>query len=292
MSVKNDRMKDEIDNLELSLLNIGYAKHHADWNFGPICGAVSRIYWITEGIAYVTINGEKHPIKPNHVYLIPAFVSHYDNCDGIFQHYYVHIADTSQNILRLYERYELPFELPADERIKSTITRLMDLCPNMNLLRSKPDTYETSSCFLEYAQRFNNLPTGIRMEIKGLLLLLLSAFFTIGKERSNVSDKRIVKAQWMIETNMKDTPSIKEMASDVSLCKDRFIRLFHKETGLTPTDYIVRKKILRAQILLTVKDMSVKQVALALGYPNISYFGRVFHKITGMSPMEFKKQNT
>lgn|SRR5574344_705328 len=285
-------MKDEIDNLELSLLNIGYARHNADWNFGPISGAVSRIYWVTEGSAYVTINSEKHMVKPNHIYLIPAFVSHYDSCDGIFQHYYVHIADTSQNILRLYEKYELPFELPADDYIKLTIKRLMTLCPNMNLLRSKPDTYETSSCFLEYAQRFNKLPIGTRMEIKGLLLSLFSTFFSMAKERTNVSDQRIIKTQWMIESNIKDTPSIGEMASEVSLCKDRFIRLFHQETGLTPTDYIVRKKILRAQILLTAKNMSVKQVALALGYTNISYFGRVFHKITGMSPIEFKKQNT
>ena len=284
-------MKDEIDNMELSLLNIGYAKHNADWNFGPICGAVSRVYWATEDSAYVTIDGERHKITPDHIYLIPAFVSHYENCDGIFQHYYVHIADTSQNILRLFERYKLPFELPADDDTKSVIGKLMELCPQMSLLRPKPDTYETSSCFLAYAQRFNHLPTGIRMQVKGLLLMLLSKFFTEGSERTNVSDKRIAKIQWTIEMKLKKTPSIDEVASSVSLCKDRFIRLFHKETGLTPTDYITRKKILRAQILLAVKQMSVKQVALELGYTNISYFGRVFHKITGLSPMDFKKQN-
>lgn len=284
-------MKDEIDNMELSLLNIGYAHHNADWNFGPICGAVSRIYWATEGVAYVTFNGERHTITPGHIYLIPAFVSHYENCDGIFEHYYVHVADTSQNILRLYERYKPPFELPADDDTKSIILKLMELCPQMNLLRPKPDTYETSSCFLVYSQRFNSLPTGVRMQIKGLLLILLSRFFVEGGERTNVNDERIAKIQWTIEMNLKDTPSISQLASSVSLCKDRFIRLFHKETGQTPTDYITRKKILRAQILLAVKNMSVKQVALELGYTNISYFGRVFHKITGLSPMDFKRQN-
>ena len=34
--------------MELSLLNISYVQtHNADWNFGPICGAVSRVYWAT-----------------------------------------------------------------------------------------------------------------------------------------------------------------------------------------------------------------------------------------------------
>jgi len=283
-------MKDEIDSMELSLLNIGYAKHNADWNFGPICGAVSRIYWATEGSAYVTINDEKHKIVPGHIYLIPAFISHYENCNGIFNHYYIHIADTSQNILRLYEKYEIPFELPINDVTSSIIKKLIDLCPQMNLLRPKPDTYETSFCFLSYVQRFNNLPTGIRMQIKGMLLILLSRFFEESNKRDNVNDKRIIKTQWIIETNIKDTPSINDLASSVSLCKDRFIRLFHKETGLTPTDYITKKKILRAQILLTTKDLSVKQVALELGYKNISYFGRVFRKITGTTPLNFKRQ--
>jgi YesN/AraC family two-component response regulator len=180
----------------------------------------------------------------------------------------------------------------VDEDTMAIFKRLAKLCPQMNLLRPKPDTYETSSCFLEYAQRFNNLPLASKMEAKGLLLVLLSKFFVAGTERSNVSDKRIVKVLWMIESDIMNTPSLSELAQSVSICKDRFIRLFHKETGVTPTEYIMRKKILRAQILLTVKNQSVKQVALELGYPNVSYFIRVFHKITGMSPLKFKKQNT
>lgn len=290
ISFKN-MMKEIIDNIELSLLNVGYANHDADWNFGPVCGAVTRIYWATEGAATVTIDGDVHTITPDHLYMIPAFVSHYENCDGIFRHYYLHIADTSQHIVQLFDQYELPFEVPILESDKLIFQRLMSLCPKMGLLRSTPDTYETSSCFLQYSQRFSALPLGPKMEIKGLMTLLMSRFFTAGHIGTNVSDERIVKIQRIIERDLKSVPSIDEMASEISLCKDRFIRLFHQETGLTPTNYIIRKKVLRAQILLSTKNILIKQIASDLGFSNVSYFGRVFNKVTGMSPIEFKRQN-
>jgi AraC-like DNA-binding protein len=284
-------MKDEIDSLELSLMNVGYGEFDGDWNFGPICSAVSRVYWVTEGKAFVTLNGETHTLHPNHLYLIPAFVSHYDKCETIFRHHYLHIADISQNILQLYERYDLPFELDIEERDKAIFRRLTLLCPKMKLLRAVPDTYENSSCYLEYSHRFNVLPIDIKMEVKGLLMILLSRFLNKGTVHSNVNDKRIVRAQRMIEKNMKETPSIGQIASDISLCKSSFIRLFHKETGMAPNEYIIRKKVLRAQMLLINKDLSIKEIAAELGYDNVSYFCRVFTKIIGMSPLKFKKQN-
>lgn len=284
-------MKETIDNLELSLLNVGYANHNADWNFGPVCGAVTRIYWVTEGTASVTIDGDSHPITPGHLYIIPAFVSHYENCNSVFRHYYLHIADTSQHIVNLFDQYELPFELPVLESDKFIFQRLMSLCPKMGLLRPTPDTYETSSCFLQYSQRFSALPLGLKMEIKGLMMLLLSRFFMEGHVGTNVSDERIVRIQRIIERDLQHVPSIDALSSSVSLCKDRFIRLFHKETGLTPTNYIVRKKILRAQILISTKNIPIKQISSELGFSNVSYFGRVFNKVTGISPMEFRRQN-
>src|SRR5574344_11413 len=284
-------VKEVLDTVELSLLNVGRADLNADWNFGPICSAVSRLYWITEGEACVTFNGERHTISPNHIYLIPAFVSHYDECNDVFKHYYLHIIDSSQNILRLFEQYDLPFELPASETEKSVFLRLMQLCPNTGLLRSRPDTYETSSCYLQYTKRFNALPIDVKMEVKGLLMVLFSKFFNKGTKRTNVNDKRIARALWLIEKDIQSPPSLDDIASEISLCKSYFIRLFHDETGMSPNEYITKKKILRAQILLVNKDLSIKEVASFLGYSTTTYFCRVFNKIVGMSPKKFKEQN-
>lgn len=285
-------MKDEIDNLELSLLNVGFISLDGDWNYGTICSAVSRMYWVTEGEAKVTFNGDTHLLRPNHLYLIPAFIPHDDSNEGIFRHHYLHIADNSQNILRLFERYDLPFEIPISKTDQEMFARLALLCPRMELLRPLPDTYENTTCYLEYSKRFNALPIDVKMEVKGILMILLSRFFNKGVSHSNINDKRILRAQRIIEKNLKEVPSIGDIASEISLCKSSFIRLFHKETGFTPNDYIMKKKVLRAQMLLINTDISIKEIARELGYDNISYFCRVFNKNVGMSPFKFRRQNT
>ena len=73
--------------------------------------------------------------------------------------------------------------------------------------------------------------------------------------------------------------------------KDSFIRQFRRQTGSTPTDYIINRRMMRAQLLFAEGVSSVKEVALQVGYDNISYFGRTFKRITGISPMEFIRQN-
>lgn len=57
--------------MELTLLNAGWAKDDERWNFGPICSTYMRIYWVTRGSAYVTLNGKEHMLTEGHFYLIP-----------------------------------------------------------------------------------------------------------------------------------------------------------------------------------------------------------------------------
>mgnify|MGYP003410118405 FL=1 len=67
--------------------------------------------------------------------------------------------------MQLFDQYEQPFEIPILESDKHIFQRLMSLYPNMELLRSTPDTYETSSFFLHYSQRFSALPLGPKMDL-------------------------------------------------------------------------------------------------------------------------------
>ena len=52
--------------------------------------------------------------------------------------------------------------------------------------------------------------------------------------------------------------------------------------------YINRKKIEKAQLILITDDMSIKNVALNLAFEDYSYFNRLFKKITGITPQEYR----
>jgi AraC-like DNA-binding protein len=278
-------------NYDLTLLNIGFAHHDGDWNFEHICSSFSRIYWVTEGCGEVTFDGKVHRLTPGNLYLIPALVSHSDHCDGVFEHYYIHFMDQSMQIYEHYQQYLFPFEFPVTKADQHIINRLMYLLPDWELHNSDPQSYETQAKTLQGVKLFQSRPLAVQMEINGLLHILFSHFFSMAKPRTTVSDKRIREALWKINKDLANVPSLDVLAGEACMNKDSFIRQFRRQTGSTPTDYIIHRRMMRAQLLFVEGVSSVKEVALQVGYDNISYFGRTFKRITGISPMEFIRQN-
>jgi AraC-like DNA-binding protein len=57
----------------------------------------------------------------------------------------------------------------------------------------------------------------------------------------------------------------------------------------TPTDFVKKVKIETAEIMLAVRDMSVKDIAYALAFDSPSYFNKIFKSITGITPAAYRK---
>lgn len=284
--------KEKTPFIQCSLLNAGYARHNADWNFGPICSAINRIYYVTKGEADVVIKGQHHHLSPGHLYIIPAFTTHTDICKGVFEHYYIHFVDPTQNLQTLYSKYEMPFEIDCTPHLGNLIEDLLALCPDIPLETSLPSAYETSPNMSMCLNRFNSYHIGMRMEISAILQQLLAQFLKNSKKSAEVSDNRIYRILWYIDENINSELAIDDLADQLGVCKNRFIRLFSQQTGITPNDYIVRRKMHFAQIYFTEGRHLIKEVARDLGYDNVSYFGRTFKRVVGLGPREFIAQNT
>ncbi len=278
-------------NFDFQLLNLGHNRVSSNWNFGPICSSFTRIYYVTEGEGLVTIDKKVHRLTAGHLYLIPALTSHYDHCESIFSHFYIHCIDQSKKILNYYEQYQFPFGIEAGKDDLSICNRLNELCPNMRLKDIEPETYDTSSSLISSIKRFQAMPLGTRIEVNGLLLQIISRFFDKAVPKYAIHDDRITHSLYTIEQNISSNPTLEQLSKDVGLSKDAYIRLFKRQTSYTPQDYIIRQKIQRAQMMIIDGKRSVKEIAITLGYDNVSYFGRQFKRVTEMSPMEFIRQN-
>ena len=68
-----------------------------------------------------------------------------------------------------------------------------------------------------------------------------------------------------------------------------FIRNFKKYTGSTPMQFIVGIRINNAQMLLETTTYSINEISKIVGYDNQLYFSRLFHKLKGYSPREYRK---
>lgn len=79
-----------------------------------------------------------------------------------------------------------------------------------------------------------------------------------------------------------------EISGYIGLNPEYFCRLFKAEVGMTFNGYLTDYRVRKAVELLTGTDMKVYEVAEKVGYSNLSYFSRVFKKVTGMNPFFYK----
>ena len=99
----------------------------------------------------------------------------------------------------------------------------------------------------------------------------------------------VQKVKAIVEQRLGEELSREELASAVYLNPAYLSRLFRKETGMVLTDYILQEKMRRASDLLATTDLSVSEIGSRLGYGNFSYFARLFRKVHGATPQDYRK---
>ncbi|MEK0317700.1 helix-turn-helix domain-containing protein [Cohnella sp. 56] len=99
----------------------------------------------------------------------------------------------------------------------------------------------------------------------------------------------VLKVKAHIAAHLDRDLTREELAAHVFLNPAYLSRLFRKETGMVLTDYLLQEKMRRASDLLVGTDCTISEIADSLGYGNFSYFARLFRKVYGMSPHDYRK---
>ena len=185
----------------------------------------------------------------------------------------------------------MPFEIDSSLFDRQVIERLCELCADMYIRDSHPETYENDIQIQNVIAKYNALSEFNKIEIYSLLLTLITRFLEKSSKKNGINDDRIKRTLQTIGSEISLPISIDRLANGVALGKDRFIRLFKQEVGETPVRYIMKQKIERAQILLTSSDMRIKETAYSLGFTSEAYFDRVFLLYVHLSPTDFRRQN-
>lgn len=86
--------------------------------------------------------------------------------------------------------------------------------------------------------------------------------------------------------------TLKDIAEAANISKSEALRSFRSAVITTPVDYLVKYRLNRAKELLVTTGYSISETALATGFDNIGYFGRIFKKATGMTPKEFRRYHS
>jgi AraC-like DNA-binding protein len=106
--------------------------------------------------------------------------------------------------------------------------------------------------------------------------------------QQNAEPPMITRAKEFISKNQGEALSLGQVAKAVNTSTFYFCKMFKKATGLNFTDYVSRTRIEKAKNLLLNPNLRVSEIAFEVGFQSLTHFNRVFKKIVGESPTEYR----
>lgn len=93
-----------------------------------------------------------------------------------------------------------------------------------------------------------------------------------------------------LEADLRGKLSLEKIAAEFDLSVSHFSRAFRVSTGLPPHQWLLRQRVNTAKQLMTVRDLSLSEIAIAAGFANQSHFTRVFSAAVGISPGMWRRE--
>lgn len=231
-----------------------------------------QLLYIAAGKAHFYFDGKEQIITAGHMVLYrPKEPQKYDYYgEDQTEVYWVHFTGSDvKNILRSYG-------LTDDKRVFYCGSGL----DYQNLFRTMIN--ELQMCKEKYSEM-------LEMYLKQVFIMLERYFANAARTEPIRVIEEIDKATKYFNEHYNEDINIEEYTQKNYISISWFIRAFKQCTGSTPMQYILSKRISNAETLLLDHSYNITEIAQIVGYDNPLYFSRIFKKIKGLSPSEYRK---
>jgi AraC-like DNA-binding protein len=226
-----------------------------------------------QGHGYYIENHQRIEVEPNTLLFIPENTPHL----------YASSNDKPWSILWIHMKGNNLYNFYSYEEKKASI-----LFIPMEKQSEIKTLFEDIFTILEQGYQLENLLYSYQ-----ILAHIMGMFFLTPNynrlSRKN-SDSSIHASIHYMTHSIGETLSLDELAKHSSLSPAHYSYLFKKNTGYSPIHYFLRLKIQKACHYLDISDWAIGEIATQLGFKDAFYFSRLFHKIMGMSPSDYRRK--
>jgi AraC-like DNA-binding protein len=108
-------------------------------------------------------------------------------------------------------------------------------------------------------------------------------------QQANAEPPMITRAKQFIAEHQTEDISLGEVAKSVHTSVFYFCKMFKKATGMNFTEFVSRTRIEKAKNLLLNPNLRISEIAFEVGFQSLTHFNRVFKKLIGQSPTEYRE---
>lgn len=228
-----------------------------------------QIIYCTRGSGTLIVSGKVHQINPNMRFFLPSDCPHeyYSNGDIWDTHWICFSGFAANEMLELF---------------KLDRPRVFSLYETKNLERLIRGMHEAINFDRFYGTyRASGLLYPFMIEINRLI--------NLQKNSRGAINPTLVHAVDYINIHFCRSITLEELSSELGVSKQYICRLFKDNMGVSPVEYIMKRRIHTAKELLVSTDRKIEDIAYELGFCSSSYFEKIFKRHEGISPAKFRK---
>ncbi|WP_322609979.1 AraC family transcriptional regulator [Pontiella agarivorans] len=229
------------------------------------------LIYCTEGRGWLDIDEQVRSVEKHEAFLIPAHIPHRYGADPErpWSNFWVHFQGRQAGA---FARQIVPdpgnpvIHLPRHPEMIACIEQLYQFM-------SRVHTHQTLVA-----------AGGALSQLLGVIQLHMHS----SELRLRTADENLDKTVEFMHRNLSRKLGLKELAGIAGMSMNHYGALFRKRYSSTPIDYFNRLKIQRACELLVTTNLRVGEAGEQLGFPDPYYFSRLFKKIMGVAPRDYR----
>lgn len=256
---------------------ISISRFEKDWPSYIHSHDLTELFYVIQGEGEILVDNKTFQVSSNNLLLIQPNTLHREISSGVNPLEYL--------VLGLRDIKFIP-QTPHGSSLET--------CTLFNFARQQRVVTMYYELIKHELKHFDEHSALMLHNLSDILLVHLARTFSLQFEHSFDKPRRheSVKAKTYIDKFFKTPLSLDQLAHEAHTSKFYLVRNFTKEYGKTPMQYLTEKRVQEAETLLKNSDMTISSISETVGYMTPAHFTHVFKKTRGLSPRQWRRNET